>query len=425
MKKRVKGLKKILTESQLYTLLESVKLINSTLDLDELLTIIMREITANLEADRGTLYIVDEKTQHIWSKIAQGDKKLEIRQPIGKGISGYVAKTGKSINIPDAYKDPRFNPEVDKKSGYRTQSILCVPVRDKMKKVIAVLQILNKKSGYFTRKDQQFASVFANYISLAIQNAQLYQEALERKKLENEMELAGEIQKMLIPSALPAVDNYEFFAYHHPSKLVGGDYYDFFLKPNALCIILADVAGKGIPAALLMANMQATVHTIIQKYESNKEIVSTINNHLYSVTTPDKYATLVWGNLNLVDHTFAYIIAGHIPPMLFTQNGTSIHISELTQANIPVGMMPNVEFGEGQVQFLLNDLLLICSDGVTEAQNRKDEMFESKRIKQIIRKNFYRPLREIGNEIIQQLENFSRDGNYEDDISLVMIRRKS
>ena len=103
-------MKRTLTETQLYTLLESMKLINSTLDLDELLAIIMQEITINLKADRGTLYIVDETSREIWSKIAQGDKQLEIRQAIGKGISGYVAKTGESINIPDAYKDPRFNP---------------------------------------------------------------------------------------------------------------------------------------------------------------------------------------------------------------------------------------------------------------------------------------------------------------------------
>ncbi len=282
-----------------------------------------------------------------------------------------MAKTGQSINIADAYKDPRFNPAVDKKSGYRTTSILCVPVLDKMKKVIAVLQILNKKSGVFTRKDQHFASVFADYISLAIQNARLYQEALERKKLESEIEVAGEIQKMLIPSALPNLDNYEFFAYHRPSKSIGGDYYDFFLKSNSLSIILADVAGKGIPAALLMANMQATVHTIIQKYQSNKEIVSIINNHLYSVTTPDKYATLVWGNVNLIDHTFAYIIAGHIPPILFSKKNKGIHSIELTRACLPVGMIPDVEFVEGQLQFLPDDVLLVCSDGITEAQNKK------------------------------------------------------
>jgi sigma-B regulation protein RsbU (phosphoserine phosphatase) len=418
-------MKRTLTETQLYTLLESMKLINSTLDLDELLAIIMQEITINLHADRGTLYIVDETSREIWSKIAQGDKKLEIRQAIGKGISGHVAKTGESINIPDAYKDPRFNPAVDKKSGYRTRSILCLPVLDKTGKIIAVLQLLNKKNGRFNKKDQQFASVFADYISLAIQNAQLYQEALERKRLENEIELAGEIQKMLIPASPPRLDNYEIFAYHHPSKFIGGDYFDFFLKPDSLSLIVADVSGKGIPAAMLMANLQATVHNLLSKTQSNKEIVSIINKHLYSVTTPDKYATLVWGDLRLTDHSLRYITAGHVPPLLFSKNGKSIQASELPQASIPVGMMPEFDFEEGMVQLHANDLLLVCSDGITEAQNKTEEMFESSRLKTIVQKNYLQPLDVIGNKIIQQVKDFSRNGSYEDDISLVMLRRKS
>ena len=139
-----------LTESQLYTLLNSMRLINSTLDLDELLAIIMNEVTENLEADRSTLYLVDEDKNEIWSKIAQGDNKLIIRQAIGKGISGYVAKSGEILNIEDAYQDQRFNPQVDKKSGYRTKSILCMPVRDKSGKILAVLQALNKNTGRLT-----------------------------------------------------------------------------------------------------------------------------------------------------------------------------------------------------------------------------------------------------------------------------------
>jgi sigma-B regulation protein RsbU (phosphoserine phosphatase) len=418
-------MKRTLSEAQLYTLLESMKLINSTLDLDRLLSIIMQEITINLDADRGTLYIVDETSQEIWSKIAQGDKKLEIRQPIGKGISGYVAKTAETINIPDAYQDSRFNQEVDKKSGYKTKSILCIPVLDKTGKVIAVLQILNKKTGRFNKKDQNFASVFADYISLAIQNAQLYQDALERKKLENEIEVAGEIQKMLIPASPPQVDNYELFAFHHPSKFIGGDYYDFFLRPDSLSIIVADVSGKGIPAAMLMANLQATVHNLFSKNQSNKQIVSLINKHLYSVTTPDKYATLVWGSIGLIDHVFHYITAGHIPPLLFSKNGKSIQAAELPQASIPVGMIPEFDFEEGTAQLHPNDLLLICSDGITEAHNKNEEMFESKRLKQIVMKNYHQPLNTIGNEIIQQVKIFTRGGSYEDDISLLMIRRKS
>jgi sigma-B regulation protein RsbU (phosphoserine phosphatase) len=188
---------------------------------------------------------------------------------------------------------------------------------------------------------------------------------------------------------------------------------------------VADVSGKGIPAAMLMANLQATVHNLLTKIQSNKEIVSIINKHLYSVTTPDKYATLVWGDLRLTDHSLRYITAGHVPPLLFSTNGKSIQVSELPKASIPVGMMPEFDFEEGKIQLHPNDLLLICSDGITEAQNRAEEMFESDRLKAIVQKNYQQTLNAIGNEIIQQVKDFSRSGSYEDDISLVMIRRKS
>jgi serine phosphatase RsbU (regulator of sigma subunit) len=400
-----------------------MKLINSTLDLDELLTVIMKEITENLDADRSTLYIVDEDEKEIWSKIAQGDKKLEIRQPIGKGISGYVAQTGKAINIKDAYLDKRFNPNIDKRTGYRTRSILCMPVYDKSKRVIAVLQILNKKHGEFSEEDEIFTSAFADYISLAIQNAQLYQEALERKKLENEIALAGEIQRMLLPEKLPLYKEYEIFAFHQPSRQIGGDYYDFIPNSTNLYLILADVSGKGIPAALLMANLQATTRNLLGKNQSNLDLVNSINKHLFSVTTSDKYATLVWGEIDTHSHIFHYITAGHIPPIHFTQKKHEIIHSSLSHGGIPVGMMSDVEFDEGEVGIEPHDMILICSDGITEAQDKYGNMFEESRIINIVKENFDRDIQYIGENIIQQVKDFSKKGIYDDDITLLLIRR--
>jgi sigma-B regulation protein RsbU (phosphoserine phosphatase) len=416
-------MKTLLSHSQLHTLLESTKLINSTLDLDELLNLIMNEITTNLSADRSTLYIVDDKKDEIWSKIAQGDKKLEIRQPIGKGISGYVAEKGKVINIVDAYQDPRFNPEVDKKSGYHTKSILCMPVRDKSKKIIAVLQVLNKKRGSFSKEDELFISVFSDYIALAIQNAQLYQEALERKKLEDEMAIAGEIQKMLLPSASPQYDNFGIYSFHRSSRRVGGDYYDFFDRGDQLFFILADVSGKGIPAALLMANLQATTQNALLSQRTNMEIVERINQHLFSITPPDKYATMVWGNIDLNKDIVKYIIAGHVPPLHFRANGKNIKISELRDGGIPIGLVSEFKYLEGNLKFKPEDILLICSDGITEAQNKNEDMFEIRRVKDIVIQNFHESPEEIGKTIIQEVDNFSQDGVYEDDVTLLIIKR--
>lgn len=417
-----KDKKRNLNEDQLYSLLESAKLINSTLDLEDLLTIIMQEITTNLAADRSTLYIVDRGKGEIWSKIAQGSQRLEIRQTIGKGISGWVAKTGKTLNIPDAYQDARFNPEVDRRSGYRTRSVLCMPVRDKQGETIGVVQVLNKKNGVFTREDEAFLEAFSDYIAVAIQNAQLYQEALERKKLESEMAVAAEIQRMLLPEKPTELDGYQIYAYQQPSRHIGGDYYDFFLQGDKLLILVADISGKGIPAALLMANLQATTRNLIETDKSNTEIVQCINRRLYSVTSSDKYATLFWASLDLKTHHLRYICAGHVPPILFSDRNGSITKRELGRGGIPVGMLPEFQYEEGTARLKPEDLVIICTDGITETQDRQGEMFETERVESIVEKHYHANASDIGQEIIRRVKEFSDDGVYEDDMTLVVLK---
>lgn len=151
-------------------------------NLDTLLQTITRGSSTVLEADRSTLFVVDRVKKQIWSKVAQGAGMAEIRIPIGAGIAGQVALTGEVINIPDAYADPRFNREVDKKTGYRTRSILCMPMKDAGGKIIGVFQILNKLSGAFTTADEQLLSAFASQAAVAVKNAMLNDEI--RKRME-------------------------------------------------------------------------------------------------------------------------------------------------------------------------------------------------------------------------------------------------
>ena len=168
---------------KLEQLMEASKIINSTLNLDKLLGVILEAATLSLEADRGTLYLVDDLKQELWSKVAQGNDMVEIRLPVGKGIAGHVAKTGEIINIPDAYSDPRFNPEVDKRTGYRTRNMLCMPMKNKDGKIIGVFQLLNKKSAAFERSDEQYIDALSSHASVAIENARLAQEMVQSERL--------------------------------------------------------------------------------------------------------------------------------------------------------------------------------------------------------------------------------------------------
>ena len=178
-------------EKEIYSIQKIGQALSSTLHLDQLLALIMKEITHLMNADRSTLYLIDNRKGEIWSKIALKSEIKEIRLKIGVGISGHVAATGEVINIPDAYQDSRFDPTTDKKTGYQTRSILCIPVWEPTKaedsrQVLGVIQVLNKKEGPFTSQDEGILQAVASEVAIAISNARLYEE-LERKY--NEIDL--------------------------------------------------------------------------------------------------------------------------------------------------------------------------------------------------------------------------------------------
>ena len=168
---------------RLNMLIEASKIVNSAIEIDKLLGLILEAASRSINADRGTLYLLDALTGELWSKVAQGNNIVEIRLPVGKGLAGYVAKTGEVVNITDAYKDPRFNPEIDKKSGYKTHNVLCMPMKDKDGKIFGVFQFLNKREGPFGPGDESFIDALSVHASIALENARLAREMVQSERL--------------------------------------------------------------------------------------------------------------------------------------------------------------------------------------------------------------------------------------------------
>lgn len=168
---------------RMHLLIEASKSVNSSLDLDNLLGIILHAATSAVSADRGTVYLVDESTKEIWSKVLEGSSMIEIRLPVGKGIAGYVAGTGQLINLADAYADPRFNPDIDRASGYRTRTVLCMPMKNKEGKIIGAIQLLNKKLGTFDKDDEEFIDALSVHAAIAVENAQLALKMIQSERL--------------------------------------------------------------------------------------------------------------------------------------------------------------------------------------------------------------------------------------------------
>ena len=178
---------------RMHTLIEAAKIVNSSLDIDTLLEVILNTAAASVQADRGTLYLLDKEKSELWSKVQQGSAKIEIRLPVGKGIAGTVAQSGATFSITDAYRDPRFNPDIDRTSGYHTHTILCMPMKNKEGNIIGVFQLLNKAHGPFTAEDEKFIEALSVHASIAIENAQLAQQMVQSERLSAVGKMASSI----------------------------------------------------------------------------------------------------------------------------------------------------------------------------------------------------------------------------------------
>ncbi|MBA4311384.1 MAG: hypothetical protein C0417_02025 [Chlorobiaceae bacterium] len=408
---------------KLENLIEATKNVNSTLDLDKLLKIILDTALKIVDGDRGTLYLVDEPKKELWSKLFVGKERVTIKLPIGKGIAGYVAATGDTLNIEEAYTDPRFNPAIDKKSGYRTKSILCMPLKNKEKKIVGVLQLLNKRKGIFTQDDEHFLRALSIHAAIAIENARLYESEKAFQQMREEVRLAAKIQLELLPKTNPKIQCYDIAGKSIPAKAVGGDYYDFILLDEShLGICLGDVSGKGLPASLLMANLQATLRGQSFGECSPKECLSRSNTLLYRSTSADKFVTLFYGLLDIKNHKLTYSNAGHDNPFLLTSGNST---KRLKIGGIVLGIMEKFPFEEEVAELKSGDLIAIYSDGIAEAMNGKDEMFGEDRIFELLQSNRSESAEKIIDLIIEGVKKFAGATPQSDDITLVIIKRIS
>ena len=408
------------TLSKLQFLMEATKALASTLDLGELLGRILEVAKNQADAERGTLFLVDEKTAEIWSLIAHGLEKQEIRLPLGKGIAGYVAQTGEILNIPDAYADPRFNREVDKQAGYRTRNILCLPIRNKSGKIIATLQLLNKRHGSFTPADVDFLLTLSDHMALALENAQLHRALLEKERLEREMALARDIQLSLLPEMAPQVPGFDIAVTNEPCFEVGGDYYDFLpIGPDSLLVVVADVEGKGISSAMIMSNVQATLRALAPNLQSLTSLAESLNHMILAGTRGGKYLTMFLGLIDIPRRAIDYINCGHVPPVIVRTEGETVN---LTEGGMVVGLFDNVKYQHGQVTFQTGDVLALCTDGITESMDEEQEEYGTGRLVHCLRGVITQSAAEIVTTVNADVAKFSARGTHLDDKVMIAVK---
>lgn len=302
---------------------------------------------------------------------------------------------------------------------------LLFPIRnnDKIDSIVCLGNKLNKKD--FTKEDLQFLESILNLSIMSIDNTILFKEYVEKQKLESELVIAREMQVALLPKELPEIKDYMISAMNVPALHVGGDYYDVIkLSETKFAVAIADVSGKGTPASLLMSNIQSAIHSFLKLYDEDKFILSEvtlkINELIYENTTMEKFITFFWGILDTEKNIFTYINAGHNPPIHVCTNG----ISYLDKGGLMLGVLgSDIEFETGQVILGKDDIVILYTDGVTEAVNKENEEFGVERLEKSILNNAKESSEKIMQSIHKEIEVFAKGLHQYDDITLIALKK--
>lgn len=298
---------------------------------------------------------------------------------------------------------------------------LAAPMKtqNETKGILLVGEKMNKKP--FTAEEKNFLEALGGTAMTALENARLFQEELEKKRLEDELQLARSIQKGLLPQELPEIVGFESAGMSVSSKQIGGDYYDMIPSPNGeWTLVIADVSGKGAPAALLMANTQAALRALAPLDLPLPSMVARINDLLYHNTASDKFVTFFCGKLNPHEKTLTYCNAGHNPPLILRNNG---EIERLTEGGLILGIMETlVPYEEATVRLEKGDVLLCYTDGVSEALNVENEEFTEERLELSLKKYGGLSAQEIVEGITKDVQEHAAGAPQSDDITMLVAR---
>jgi sigma-B regulation protein RsbU (phosphoserine phosphatase) len=299
---------------------------------------------------------------------------------------------------------------------------LIVPLIDKGK-LVGVVSLTQKVAGFrYTYEDLTLLTVVANQVVVALNNTRLYAESLAKQRLEEELAVARQIQLNLLPQTVPEYNNFEFAAFNHPSRQVGGDYYDFIkISDSTIGVVVADVSGKGVPAALLMARLQAVLQSEGQRGRPIEDMFSWINDFLVSSTSPDKFVTMFYGELNCDSRTFCFCNAGHNIPFVLRQNGD---IEYLRDGGLILGAFTGTLYKTSKLELLKDDVLVIYTDGLSEAMNEQEEEYGEQRLIETTQEARSKSAQFICGHLIKNVRQFASESAEMDDMTLVVVKAK-
>jgi sigma-B regulation protein RsbU (phosphoserine phosphatase) len=411
--------------NQLYRgLLEISILINSITEFDELLTEILDVARRVMRAEASSLFLIDQETGDLELTIARGpagdslSRPAKIKIPKGRGIVGWVREHRKGLLVADAYNDPRFYPELDKSSGFLTRSILCIPLFQSQIE-IGVLEVLNPlDKSDFDEIDLEAFEAYGSMVATAITRVRAIEHDRQRRLLEKDLELATEIQHSFLPDILPSTERLEFAAHYRPAQDIAGDFYDVFERNEGeFYFLVGDVSGKGIPAALMMAEALSMLRFIVHPGMSPTEALRRWNARLCDRTIRGMFITAVLGRILPQGEMIEFSIAGHYPPIMRFGQG-KVEEPE-AEASPPLGIIRNLSFALNRIKLLRGSQAIFYTDGLIESFNHSREPFSMDRLRRVLAQPFDGPKQVV--DALVEAEANHRSASPNDDLTILAI----
>jgi phosphoserine phosphatase len=411
-----------LSARNLEPILAVVAKLAAPFDLTSMLAEVVAAAKQVLHVSRGTVWLYDARADELVLRFAEDVPPLRI--PAGTGLVGSCARTRKLINVPDCYADPRFDPALDRKLGFRTRCMLTVPMIGHQNELVGVMQVLNKPEGTFDADDEALATVLAAQCAVALQRVRMTEAMIEGERMRRDLEVARKVQLGTLPAAMPKLAGYDLFGTFRPADLTGGDTFDIAPLDQGMLLVLGDATGHGIGAAISVTQMQAMLRMAFRMGADLETAFVQVNNQLEDFLPAGRFITAFIGLLDSESHTLRFHSGGQGPVLHYkAASGAYIHHMP-TSFPLAAMQMKRLEEPAVAVEMEPGDIVAVISDGFFEQPNAAEEMFGEKRVLDVLRAYQRRPMAELAEKLFEAVDAFAQGTPQQDDMTILLARRE-
>jgi len=398
------------------------------LDMDRLLARILQAAMRAVEGAAGSLLLLDPTRQELESAVVRkgmGPALQGQRMSVDEGLAGWVVRNNQPAIVNDTQNDPRHCSQITAGASLEVKSLLCAPLVTRGQ-VLGALEIVNKvQIGYFDDDDLDLLTSFAAQAAIAIARARLYQQELEQQRLEKELAVARRIQLDMLPKHCPVVPGWQSAVFYQPARLVGGDFYDFFElpgEPGRWGMVIADVADKGVPAALFMALSRTMIRTSALAGRSPVAALLGANQLILDDSSGDLFLTVFYAELDTRNGRLTYANAGHHRPLWWQSATHEIH--ELAALGIVLGALETIDLEECTIAVMPGDAILFYTDGVTDAMDSAGQLFGAERLRQVVATHAAASAQQLLAAVVQAVHDFRGTAPQSDDLTVFVVKRQ-